>query len=125
MPAAPIRHARPAGPTRLALGFLAALVLLSTQQAALLHAISHLAEPARLAAETRVGASVGSTLPAPDGEPCAECPAYAQVVTFAPTTGNVSVLAAAGAVDALPPARPRHGASTLFAFLARAPPAVL
>lgn len=110
---------------RRALGFLAALFLLSTQQAAMLHAISHLGEPARLAAETHVGASVGSTLPAPDGEPCAECPAYAQVVTFAATTGGIPVLAAAPAVDAFPLARPSHGASTLVAFLARAPPAVL
>ncbi len=110
---------------RRALGFLAALFVLSTQQAALLHAISHLGEPARHAAATRVGASVDSTLPAPEGEACAECPAYAQVVTFAATTCGAPVLAAASGVDAFPPARPGRGASTLFAFRARAPPAVL
>jgi hypothetical protein len=110
---------------RRVLGFLAALVLLSTQQAALLHAISHLADLAGRAAESRIRASVGSPLPVPDGEPCAECPAYAQVVAFAATTGGMPVLVTASVVDPFPPARPHHGASTLFAFRARAPPAVL
>jgi len=111
--------------SRRALVLVVTLFLVMSQQAALLHALSHLGEVSTGGAGRMpdVSAAAGDTTTAEDL--CADCWAYSQIATLAPAPAGADVLATmAASGQSLSPA---HSADAffLFAFLARAPPALL
>jgi hypothetical protein len=111
--------------SRRALVLVITLLLVMSQQAALLHALSHLGEVSKGGAGQMPGASAtaGDTTTAEDL--CGDCLAYSQIATLAPTPAGTSVLATeAASSQSLSPAQSAN-AFSLFALLARAPPALL
>jgi hypothetical protein len=104
------------------LAFVACFLLLS-QQAAVLHAISHLKSGTR--ALSTVPGLVAETNAQAASEFCLECEAFAQVATAASDTPIAKPTVAVPAVAIVVQAQHSQDAAVLPPFLARAPPIVL
>jgi hypothetical protein len=105
------------------LSFLACCLLLS-QQAALLHAISHLEFPSH-ARNTRSDVVAIAIDQVASSGFCLECEAFAQVATVASDTPIAVSIASAPAVAIVAEAQHSQDPAVLPPFLARAPPITL
>lgn len=102
---------------------LLALGILLSQQAALLHGISHFEGLARQLVMDRPAAQILSTDQHDVDSLCVECLAFAQVTTAAFGAATDIVLPTGPKSESRVPAPPRVGAAPVVPFLARAPPA--
>jgi hypothetical protein len=106
-----------------ALHLLLAIGVLLSQEAAVLHSISHLKSAAqRLSAAGPSVVSLGTDQPDIDTF-CVECLAFAQVATAAPGTATEIALPSHPYSERRVPNQPRLDSTATVPFLARAPPA--